>query len=127
MKLLLDTQIFLWYIRGDAKLPTAVRDHIRDQDTQVYLSVASIWEALVKYQLGKLPLPHPAGHYLRQQREQHNIESLRLDEASVARLETLPLLHRDPFDRMLICQALEHQLVIATVDKAILAYQIPVL
>lgn len=127
MNLLLDTHIFLWYISGDTKLVAATRDLIRDPDNVVYLSVASVWEAIVKYQLGKLPLPQPAAQYLPQQRERHKIASLALDEASVARLETLPALHRDPFDRMLICQALEHQLIIATVDPVIRAYPVTVL
>ena len=102
-------------------------DNIRDPEHEVYLSVVSIWEAIVKHQLGKLPLPQSAAHYLPQQRERHQIASLALDEASVARLETLPLLHRDPFDRMLVCQALEHQLVIVTVDRIIRAYPVTVL
>ncbi len=127
MKLLLDTHIFLWYISGDMKLSAAMRDVIRDPDNDVYLSVASVWEATVKSQLGKLHLPQPAAQYLPRQRERHGIASLSLDEASVGRLETLPALHRDPFDRMLICQALEHQLVIATVDSAIHGYPVPVL
>lgn len=127
MKLLLDTHIFLWYISGDAKLPSTMRDNIRDPDNEVYLSVASVWETIVKSQLGKLPLPQPAAQYLPQQRERHQIISLPLDEASVARLETLPLLHRDPFDRMLICQALQHQMIIVTVDSAIQSYPVGVL
>jgi len=127
MNLLLDTHIFLWYISGDTKLPALARDTIRDLDNVVYLSVVSVWETIVKYQLGKLPLPHPAARYLAEQRERHGIATLPLDEASVARLETLPALHRDPFDRMLICQALEHRLVIATVDTAIRAYPVTVL
>ncbi len=127
MKLLLDTHIFLWYISGDVKLAASTRDIIRDPQTAVYLSVASVWEAIVKYQLGKLPLPQPAAQYLPQQRERHKLTSLPLDEASVARLETLPGLHRDPFDRMLICQSLEHQLSIATVDPVLRAYPVTVL
>lgn len=101
-----------------------MRDSIRDPDNEVYLSVASVWEAIVKYQLGKLPLPQPASHYLPQQRERHQIASLSLDEASVTWLEILPSLHRDPFDRMLVCQALQHQLMIVTVDAAIQSYPV---
>jgi PIN domain nuclease of toxin-antitoxin system len=59
MRLLLDTHVFLWFISGDARLPTDWRESIRDADNAVYLSVVSLWEALVKYRLGKLPLPHP--------------------------------------------------------------------
>lgn len=127
MKLLLDTHIFLWYISGDTKLPAATRDAIRDSSHDVYLSVAAVWEATVKYQLGKRPLPQPAAQYLPYQRERHQIATSPLDEASVARLETLPSFHRDPFNRMLICQALEHQLVVATVDSAIRSYPVTVL
>jgi len=122
MNLLLDTHIFLWFISGDHRLPDALRDSIRDPGNTVYLSVVSIWEAMVKYQLGKLPLPQPPENYLPLQRERHQIASLPLDEASVVQLATLPPLHRDPFDRMLMSQALQHNLIIVTVDPAILAY-----
>jgi PIN domain nuclease of toxin-antitoxin system len=116
MRLLLDTHIFLWFISGDARLPTDWRDSFRDADNAVYLSAVSLWEALVKYRLGKLPLPHPPESYLPTQRARHQIASLSLDEASVCHLSSLPAAHRDPFDRMLVCQALEHGLSIVTVD-----------
>jgi PIN domain nuclease of toxin-antitoxin system len=86
MRILLDTHIFLWFISGDAQLPTDVRDTIRDRDNEVYLSSVSVWEAIVKYQLGKLPLPEPAETYLPKQRDLHQIASLALDESSVAQL-----------------------------------------
>jgi PIN domain nuclease of toxin-antitoxin system len=83
MKLLLDTHIFLWFISGDQRLPDTVLANIRDLDNEVYLSVVSLWEAIVKYQIGKLPLPQPPENYLPIQRERHQISSLSLDEASV--------------------------------------------
>jgi len=91
------------------------------------LSVVSVWEAMVKYYIGKLPLPHPPEHYLPLQRAQHQIASLPLDEASVCQLATLPAVHRDPFDRMLVCQALEHGLTVVTVDPVFRAYPAPIL
>lgn len=100
MKLLLDTHVFLWFISGDQRLPDGVRDSIRDLNNEVYI---------------------PA------MRQQHQITSLSLDEVSVSRLASLPLLHRDPFDRMLICQALAHGLVLVTVDEVIAGYSVPVL
>jgi PIN domain nuclease of toxin-antitoxin system len=103
------------------------RDSIRDVDNAVYLSVVSLWEALVKYRLGKLPLPHPPESYLPTQRARHQIASLPLDEASVCHLSGLPAAHRDPFDRMLVCQALEHGLSIVTVDPVFGAYPAPIL
>jgi PIN domain nuclease of toxin-antitoxin system len=124
MKILLDTHIFLWFISGDSRLSTDVRDIIRDLDNEIYLSVVSVWESIVKYQLGKLPLPEPPETYLPKQRELHQIASLTLDESSIAQLAKLPPLHRDPFDRMLICQALQYDLTIATVDAAVRAYSV---
>lgn len=122
MKLLLDTHIFLWFISGDSRLPATVQSAIQDPTNEVYLSVVSLWEVIIKYQLGKLPLPQPPETYLPQQRVAHQIASLTVDKASVAQLATLPLLHRDPFDRLLICQALQHGLTLATVDAAVRAY-----
>jgi PIN domain nuclease of toxin-antitoxin system len=103
MRLLLDTHIFLWFISGDAHLPGDWRETIRDASQEVYVSVVSLWEALVKHRLGKLPLPHPPGSYLPTQRARHQLASLSLDEASVRHLAMLPSVHRDPFDRMLVC------------------------
>lgn len=127
MKILLDTHIFLWFISGDNRLSTDVRDAIGDSDNEVYLSVVSIWESIVKYQLGKLPLPESAEIYLPKQRDRDQIANLDLDEGSVAQFTSLPSLHKDPFDRMLICQALQHGLTIATVDSAIRAYSVSVI
>jgi len=90
MRLLLDTHIFLWYLAGDAALRVETRDRLRDPVNQVFLSPVSLWEALVKNQLGKLPLPDEPGLYLCRQRVRHGISSLDLDEASVRQLVSLP-------------------------------------
>lgn len=127
MRLLLDTHIFLWYITGDSRLPATVLPLIRDPANEVYLSVISVWEAMVKYQLGKLPLPQSPDVYVPQQRRHHKIESLPLDEDSVTKLAKLPALHKDPFDRMLICQAIQHGLTLASTDSAVRAYSAHVL
>ncbi|WP_009631745.1 type II toxin-antitoxin system VapC family toxin [Synechocystis sp. PCC 7509] len=127
MRILLDTHIFLWFISGSTQLSKDVRDAIRDPGNEVYLSAISVWEAIVKYQLGKLPLPAHPETYLPKQRDLHQIASLELDESSAIQLATLPPLHRDPFDRMLICQALQNGLTIATVDAAIRAYSVSII
>ncbi|MFQ5627502.1 MAG: type II toxin-antitoxin system VapC family toxin [bacterium] len=126
-RLLLDTHIFLWYISGDKRLPDDTLTHIQNPDNEVYLSVVSVWEAIIKYQLGKLPLPKPPETYLPIQRERHKILSLELDEASVSHLAKLPPIHRDPFDRILICQANVRDLQIVTVDKMIPQYAVSIL
>src|SRR5438132_6194879 len=116
MKILLDTHIFLWYILADPRLPALHKGAIQDPANEIYLSVASIWEAVIKYQIGKLPLPAPPADYLPQQRDAHGIASLPIEEGAMAALAGLPPLHRDPFDRLLVAQALQHGLMIASVD-----------
>lgn len=127
MRLLLDTHVFLWFLTRNARLPESFRDAILANENEVFLSVVSLWEAMVKCQLGKLILPGPPEVYLPAQRSRHNIAPLDLDEAAVKQLSLLPSLHRDPFDRMLICQTLAYRLVLVTVDDAILKYQVPAL
>jgi PIN domain nuclease of toxin-antitoxin system len=122
MRLLLDTHIFLWLISDDVSLSDGFRRAIVDSDNEVYLSVVSVWEVTVKHQLGKLTLPENPSLYLPRQRERHQIMSLVMDELSVARLSELESLHRDSFDRMLLCQALAHDLLLVTVDSAIQQY-----
>ncbi|MFP4161078.1 MAG: type II toxin-antitoxin system VapC family toxin [Ectothiorhodospira sp.] len=126
MNLLIDTHIFLWYITADARLPSEIAQAIRRPENQVHLSAVSLWECLVKHQLGKLPLPQAPEIYLPLQRQHHGIAPLDLDEASIRHLVRLPAIHRDPFDRMLICQAIEHALVLVTVDEAIRRYPVTV-
>jgi len=122
MRLLLDTHIFLWYITGGERLPAPLLPLIRDPANEVFLSLISTWEVMVKHQLGRLSLPQSPEIFLPQQRQRHRIESLSLDEESVANLAKFPLLHRDPFDRMLLCQALRYNLTIVSADDAVRAY-----
>jgi PIN domain nuclease of toxin-antitoxin system len=127
MNLLLDTHVFLWYISGDANLSTRHRNAIQDPNNRIFLSVVSIWEAVIKYQLGKLPLPHPPSIYMPAQRIAHKIDSLSVGEDELAQLASLPLLHRDPFDRLLIAQALHGALTVVTVDPDVMAYAVSTL
>ncbi len=127
MRLLLDTYVFLWYISADSRLPTVVQDAIRDPANEVYLSVASVWEAVIKFALGKLPLPESPAVYLPWQRTAHQIASIPIDEAAFLHLSGLPPLHGEPFDRVLIAQAFQHGLTLATVDAAVRANPVPLL
>lgn len=126
MRLLLDTHAFLWYITDDPRLHRACAEAIQEESNEVFLSVVSVWEALAKHQLGKLPLPSPADEYLRTRREEHGVASLAFDEPSLSHLLRLPLHHRDPFDRMLICQALQYDLQVVTSDGQFSKYPITV-
>ncbi len=127
MRLLLDTHVFLWYISADPKLPATFRAASQNPANEVYLSVASVWEVVIKHHLGKLSLPAPPDGYLPQQRDAHGFASLPIDEGAMSFLAGLPLLHRDPFDRLLVAQALQHGLTIATVDPDVAAYPVPIL
>lgn len=127
MRLLLDTHIFLWLISGDSRLSDNFADAITDPANDVFLSAASVWEIIIKSDLGKLPLPDAPGRYIPKQRKLHQIGSLPISETSLGNLSGLPRLHRDPFDRLLISQTLAEDITFVTVDPAILQYAIPVL
>ncbi len=122
MKILLDTHIFLWLITNSPRLSEHIRHEITQGKHEVFLSVASTWECTIKYQLGKLDFPESPDIYIPKQRKQHLINSLAIDENTISQLVTLPPLHKDPFDRLLICHSLQHNLIIVTEDNAILSY-----
>ena len=124
MRLLLDTCTFLWWSAGDRRVPKAVRSAVSDPAHEVYVSTASVWEVMIKYQVGRLPLPQSPERFLREQRERHGFRSLPIDEASVLQSLRLPPLHKDPFDRMLVCQAIEHGLTLVTPDPLIAQYPV---
>jgi PIN domain nuclease of toxin-antitoxin system len=122
MKTLLDTHIFIWLIDEDNRLDSLWREEIKNPQNQIFLSVASVWECVIKYQIGKLNFPQSPDIYLPQKRKEYLIKSLPINEESLSHLRQLPLLHKDPFDRLLISQSLQDDLTIMTEDNAILAY-----
>ncbi|AFZ35086.1 PilT protein domain protein [Stanieria cyanosphaera PCC 7437] len=122
MRILLDTHIFLWLIEDNKRLSDRYRQAIQNPNNEKFLSVVSIWECVIKYQIGKLNFPSSPEIYLPMQRREHLIKTINVDENSIAQLINLPLVHGDPFDRLIIAQALQYDLVIMTQDKAILAY-----
>jgi PIN domain nuclease of toxin-antitoxin system len=124
VRILLDTCTFLWVVSGARELSAHAREIYVDPENEVYLSSVSAWEMAVKYTLGRLPLPEPPGRFVPAQRKLHQIESLHLDEETALHLIRLPLLHKDPFDRMLVCQAITHHLVILTPDDLVNQYPV---
>src|SRR3982751_6460070 len=125
MKVLLDTHTFLWAIHDASKLSSAAHRAIASSDR--LWSVASIWEAVIKVQLGKLPLPLPAGEYLVERLTANGVTVLPIKLEHVLRVEKLDSRHRDPFDRMLIAQALEEGLPIVTSDPHFSRYPVEVI
>jgi len=125
VRLLLDTCTFLWIAAGSDELSGRARDLFSDPANEVFLSPVSSWEIVVKHAIGRLPLPRPPHEFIPEQRRRHRIAPLPLDETAVLYLPKLPDHHRDPFDRMLICQAVAEGLTILTPDPVISSYPVP--
>lgn len=124
MNVLLDTCTFLWIAGGDERLSEAARSLFAAPENRVFLSPVSSWEIAVKHAAGRLPLSDPPDRWVPRERERHGVEPLPLDEEAVLQLPRLPGLHRDPFDRMLVCQAIAGGLVLLTPDREITQYPV---
>ena len=124
MRLLLDTSTFLWVINDAPELSSQARELFVNPENESYLSSVSAWEIAIKYGLGRLPLPQPPDRFIPAQRKQHGIDPLELDEEAALHLSRLPQLHKDPFDRMLVCQAIVHHLIILTSDDLVAQYPV---
>lgn len=124
MKLLLDTCTFLWAVDEVGQLSATARSLIIASENDVYLSAISVWEIAVKQANGRLVLSEPAHVYIPKYRDAHGFLELPLDEAAALHVGRLPTPHRDPFDRMLVCQAIAHSLTIVTPDTQILQYPV---
>ncbi len=120
MKLLLDTHVWLWFVRGDASLPRAFDVAIRDPENTVALSIVSAWEVQIKMALGKLQVGSPIGEFF--DSAVLHFDLLEIAIRHVRALAMLPAHHRDPFDRMLVAQAITDGLMIMTVDPMVRAY-----
>ena len=105
-------------------LPKVVREIIQNPNNEILLSVVSAWEITVKHASGKLPLPQKPDVFVRRQREDHLLQSLALQENHVLTLIKLPGIHNDPFDRMLVCQAVAEGLIVLTPDEAVSQYPV---
>jgi len=124
MKLLLDTHSFLWFIGGSSKLSVNARMLIEDLSNQSVLSVASLWEIAIKVSSGKLSLVQSFETFIPQQMSLNGIELLEISFPHTVVVATLPFHHRDPFDRLLIAQAIVEQIPIVGCDTKFDAYAI---
>lgn len=124
MKLLLDTHVFLWWLRDEPDLSGTARDAISDPANTCYLSLASCWELAIKSSVGKLKLKKPIERFVSEQMQQNGFLLLNIELRHVAKVEALPFHHRDPFDRLLIAQAKTERMTLVTADPALSAYGI---
>lgn len=124
MNVLVDTCTFLWMADDAPELSDQARLTVIDPDNEVYLSAVSAWEIAIKHALGKLPLPEQPGQFVPAQRALLGLATLPVEEEAVLAVARLPTLHRDPFDRLLICQALTHGLVLVSPDPLMQQYPV---
>ncbi|MDE0400701.1 MAG: type II toxin-antitoxin system VapC family toxin [Candidatus Poribacteria bacterium] len=118
MRYLIDTHTLLWFITEDEELSDRARRLILDSSSEIFLSVASLWEIAIKVNIGKLALDKPFNQLFPDELDSHGIEILNITINSLIQLTTLPFHHRDPFDRLIIAQALDEGISVISVDSA---------
>lgn len=123
MPYLLDTHTFLWFISGDKQLPESVVKKIEDISEPCYISIASFWEIAIKIQIGKLKLEISLEELYRFA-EINQIEIISINEKHLVTLLKLGLIHNDPFDRLIIAQAISEKLIVVTKDKEFKKYKV---
>lgn len=127
MKLLLDTHVVLWSATAPDRLSAAARACIEDGENDVYVSAVVAWEIAIKQAIGKLDLPQPAEAWLPRVIDKSGFESLDVSVEAALRVRALPWHHRDPFDRLLVAQALATGCTLITQDDALTAYGVPLI
>lgn len=123
MRLLLDTHAFIWHRNGSSRLSARVRNAICGGDNDIFISAVSLWEISIKVSLGKLELKKPLRELVEIYTE-GGADLLSITPEHAMAVATLPWHHRDPFDRMLIAQAQQENLTLATDDEMIQQYQV---
>jgi PIN domain nuclease of toxin-antitoxin system len=124
VRLLLDTHTFLWFLLDDPQLSMTARDRIIDPDNDIEVSPATYWEIAIKISLGKYELPEPYEVFIAREITTNDFHILPIEPTHTAVLTTMPFHHRDPFDRLLIAQAMVEQIPIVSRDSAFDAYPI---
>jgi PIN domain nuclease of toxin-antitoxin system len=127
MRLLLDTHAFLWWADHPERLSADALHACSDLQTQLIVSVVSAWEMQIKMQLGKLRLRLPLDQLISHQQQVNDVQVLPVELTHVLALGALPSHHKDPFDRLLIAQALDEGLTLVTADSAFASYPIQIL
>lgn len=124
MKLLFDTQAFLWWDSEPGKLSPEVIDALNDRANTLVLSVVSVWEMQIKHQIGKLALKRPLKELVEEQQKANQIQLLPALVSHVLSLQALPMHHKDPFDRLLIAQAITEDLTLVSYDLVFQQYSV---
>jgi PIN domain nuclease of toxin-antitoxin system len=126
VRALLDTHAFIWWVNDDPSLTHAAKSVISDSTNEIFFSAVSTWEMAIKIALGKLTLAMPLNSFVQDQILQYQFKPLLVGYEHTYRVQFLPQHHKDPFDRLLIAQALTEDLVILTVDPQFPQYGVQV-
>lgn len=124
MKYLIDTHVLIWIINDDEKLNKKVADLYMNEDNEIFISIASIWEMAIKISLKKLILPSALPVFVQEHILGNNIQIFNLELSNIYSLESLPYHHRDPFDRIIISQAISENIPIISYDKQFVNYDV---
>ncbi|MBI5499590.1 MAG: type II toxin-antitoxin system VapC family toxin [Deltaproteobacteria bacterium] len=124
---LLDTHAFLWFVFDDPRLSARAASVIEDAGIEKCISVAGLWEIVIKHQLGRLGLGMDVTAFLEEHVARRRLEIVPIELEHLVAYGGLPLLHRDPFDRILVAQARALDLPVVSSDPAFAAYGIPVI
>ena len=124
MRLILDTQIFLWMFLNQRKISSKLWSWLRNSENQLYFSAASAWEIAIKVRIGKMKLPNNPALYVPRRARESNILSLPISEEHALAVAELPMQHSDPFDRMLVAQAQLESLTLVTSDPIFKRYDV---
>ena len=124
MRLLLDTHTFIWYVTDNPKLSAHVKLLIEDENNEKLVSIASIWEMAIKHSIGRLNFSLPFMEFVGQQLTVSNIGLIEINLQHIEVVASLPLHHRDPFDRLIIAQSMAEQIPLLSVDAIFDAYAI---
>jgi PIN domain nuclease of toxin-antitoxin system len=127
MRLLLDTHIFIWFVMNPGQLSSEALAAIQNAENQIFLSLASAWEMSIKSGLGKLQLTQPIEVFFQDQAQRNRFEILPITLKHIAAVETLPQLHGDLFDRLLIAQSISEGLRLISADHAFSLYPVNLL
>jgi PIN domain nuclease of toxin-antitoxin system len=122
MRILIDTHTFLWFVTEDSKLSDRAFQTIEDEASDIILSISSLWEIAIKFSIGKLKLKLPFQEFMDEQIQINEFQLLTIQPTHLNIVAGLPLHHRDPFDRILIAQAITENVAIISADKVFDAY-----
>ena len=124
MKVLIDTNIFLWVFLLPSRISADVESLLKDSQNEIFFSAASTWEISIKYSINKLQLPDAPETYISSRMKRANFKPLEIKFAHTVAVANLPLIHKDPFDRLLIAQAQTENLTLLSADGIFAIYSV---